>query len=83
MGRFKSVKNLSLSYFVAHDAFTSDSPSSPAQGSSNRRRKLSWARGDNRSIAIDLDDGFDERLRGLLRQIVPDTAVDDAARVFA
>jgi hypothetical protein len=39
--------------------------------------------GDNRSIAIDLDDGFGERLRGLLRQIVPDTAVDDAVRVFA
>jgi hypothetical protein len=35
------------------------------------------------SIAVDLDDGVSKGLRGFLRKIVPDAALDSAVRVFA
>ena len=36
-----------------------------------------------RSNLRDVDDGLGERLRGFLRQVVPDAAVDRAVRIFA
>ena len=36
-----------------------------------------------RSITIDFDDRFGKGLRGFLRQIVPDAALDDPVRIFA
>jgi hypothetical protein len=35
------------------------------------------------SEAADVDDGFGESLRSLLRQVVPDAALDDPMLVFA
>src|SRR5713226_3829016 len=35
-----------------------------------------------RSITVDFDDGCGEGLRGFLRQIVPDAALDDPVRIF-
>lgn len=51
----------------------------PAGGARTVRRP----RRANRSITIDFDDGFGQALRGFLRQIVPDAALDNAVRIFA
>src|SRR5205085_8174507 len=38
---------------------------------------------DNESETVNLDNGLGKRLRGFLRQIVPDAARDDPVRIFA